>query len=536
MHTPPRAEPRSVRNGRVRHPEHSGPGGDEGDKTLTSALLGVDIGTTHCKAGTFDLAGEVICLASHPTPSHHTADGHPCYDPEALWEAVIAVIQEVLSAAAELSVEVVGIAGMAEAGLLVDAASGAPRTEIIPWFDPRSTEQMEIIERESDPWSLFRRSGLRPSFKYGLSKILWLRQMNPAITGGAIWLSVPDYVMYRLTGRMATDPTLAARTYVYDLTAGSWDAAWIRHFDLDPAVFPEVHPSGSCAGNVTALAAQATGLTMGTPVALSGHDHICTLLAAGITAPGPVLDSIGTAESVLGVLDRLTLDHAAFESGMTIAPHVLGGLWCWLGGTPAAGGSVEWLRAQLGEEPLSYDQLDYLLKEVDLEPGDVLYVPYLAGSGAPVHNLHVRAAFAGLSASHGRADLVKAVLEGTAYEFESIRRAAEGLTGVPIREVLIVGGGARNSRWVQIRADVSNCTCRTLSLSDATTLGAALTAALGCGLLDNLASVTEIASRYQGDYRTFTPEPGRHRRYHHLYETQYEPFQAFLRGKIEKKY
>jgi len=504
-------------------------------QTLTPALLGVDIGTTHCKAGIFDLAGGVIRIASRPTPTGRTAEGHPYHDPEALWGAVIAVIQEVLPAAPERRVEVVGVAGMAEAGLLVDAADGAPRTEIIPWFDPRSTKQMETIGRESDPWSLFRRSGLRPSFKYGLSKILWLRQRSPAITSGAVWLSVPDYIVYKLTGRMATDPTLAARTYVYDLAEGAWDAAWIRHFDLDTALFPEVHASGSPAGNVTELAARATGLTMGTPVAVSGHDHICTLLAAGITAPGPVLDSIGTAESVLGVLDRLQLDQAAFESGLTIAPHVLGGLWCWQGGAPSAGGSIEWLRAQLGEEPLSYDRLDELLRQVDLEPGDVLYVPYLAGSGSPVHNLHVRAAFAGLSASHGRADLVKAVLEGTAYEFESIRRAAEKLTGVPIREVIVAGGGARNSRWLQIRADVSNCACRTVSLPDATVLGAALTAALGCGLLGDLAGVADINHRYRDGRHTFIPDADRHIQYRHLYQSHYEPFQAFLRGNTEEK-
>ena len=504
-------------------------------QTLTPALLGVDIGTTHCKAGTFDLAGQVVCMASRPTPTGRTAEGHPCHDPEALWGAVIAMIQEVLAAAPERRVEVMGVAGMAEAGLLVDAASGAARTEIIPWFDPRSTKQMETIGRESDPWSLFQRSGLRPSFKYGLSKILWLRQHSPAITSGAVWLSVPDYIVYKLTGRMATDPTLAARTYVYDLAEGAWDAAWIRHFDLDTALFPEVHASGSPAGNVTELAARATGLTMGTPVAVSGHDHICTLLAAGITAPGPVLDSIGTAESVLGVLDRLQLDQAAFESGLTIAPHVLGGLWCWQGGAPSAGGSIEWLRAQLGEEPLSYDRLDELLRQVDLEPGDVLYVPYLAGSGSPVHNLHVRAAFAGLSASHGRADLVKAVLEGTAYEFESIRRAAEKLTGVPIREVIVAGGGARNSRWLQIRADVSNCACRTVSLPDATVLGAALTAALGCGLLGDLAGVADINHRYRDGRHTFIPDADRHIQYRHLYQSHYEPFQAFLRGNTEEK-
>jgi len=503
---------------------------------LTSALLGVDIGTTHCKAGIFDLAGEVIRIASRPTPTGRTADGHPCHDPDALWGAVIAVIQEVLPAAPERRVEVLGGAGMAEAGLLMDAASGAPRTEIIPWFDPRSTEQMETIGRESDPWSLFRRSGLRPSFKCSLSKILWLHQRSPAITREAVWLSVPDYIVYQLTGRMATDPTLAARTYVYDLTESSWDAAWIRHFDLDPALFPEVHASGSRVGNVTTSAAQATGLRMGTPVAVSGHDHICTLVAAGIVTPGPVLDSIGTAESVLGVLDQLKLDRAAYESGLTIAPHAVAGLWCWQGGTPAAGGSIEWLRAQLGEEPLSYDRLDDLLAEVDLAPGDVLYVPYLAGSGAPVHDLHVRAAFAGLSASHGRADLVKAVLEGTAYEFESIRRAAEGLTGVPIPEVVVAGGGARNSRWLQIRADVSNCACRTLALPDATVLGSALTAALGCGLLGDLGSIIDIARRYRDDRRTFIPDPDRHIRYRHLYQSHYEPFQAFLRGNTEKKY
>lgn len=281
-------------------------------------------------------------------------------------------------------------------------------------------------------------------------------------------------------------------------------------------------------------AAAATGLARGTPVAVAGHDHVCALPATGIVAPGPILDSIGTAESLLGVIDGLEIGDKEFESGLAIVPHVVAGRYCWLGGLSAAGASLEWLRALLSDGSLSYDQLEELVDATDTGPTGILYFPYLHGGGSPCSDGRVRAAFVGLSARHGRGDLVKAAFEGTAYAIESIRRTAERITGTKLEEVVAVGGGTRSRQWMQIRADVSGCHVLVPAVTEATVLGAALTASLGSNLLLGIEEMTAIVQGYRldgcADGTRFYPDAERHREYRRIYEDGWLPFQRPLRG------
>jgi len=444
-------------------------------------LLGIDIGTTHGKAALFETDGAPIRLTTLPTITHQGDGGHPYHDPEEVWDTVVALICEVMTDVSPADVTAVGVASMAEAGLLIDVRTGQPRSPIIPWFDTRSAVQAAELVRAGDTHDTFCRTGLYPSYKCGLAKLLWLRAHDAAALRGAIWLSVADYIVFRLTDCMATDPTLAARTYAYRIDDHRWDEPRICALGLDPALFPPVRPSGSAAGTVHRDAADATGLAAGTPVAVAGHDHLCAALAAGVVTPGRAVDSMGTAESIVGVLPGPSLGDIEFRSGLTFGPHVLPGRYCWMGGLPASGGSVEWLRAQLNHEPLSYDSLARLLSDARPGPSGILYFPYLSGSGAPLPDPHVRAAFVGVTAAHGRADLVKAVLEGTAFEVESIRRAATRVTGVRIEELVAVGGGAKNECWLRIKADIAGCRLLVPALAETTLLGAALVAGIGCG-------------------------------------------------------
>ena len=186
-------------------------------------LIGVDIGTTHCKTGLFGAGGAVIKIASSATPSRRDVAGHAFYDPDELWATGAAAIGEVSTAVDPALIAVVGLSSMAESGLLLDRATGVPRSHIVPWFDPASTPQAATIARESEPFERFHRTGLRSSFKYGLAKLLWIREQHPTAHHGSVWLSVADYIAYRLTGQMATDYSLAARTFAFRIDTLNWD-------------------------------------------------------------------------------------------------------------------------------------------------------------------------------------------------------------------------------------------------------------------------------------------------------------------------
>ncbi|KIL38363.1 hypothetical protein SD70_26970 [Gordoniibacillus kamchatkensis] len=494
-------------------------------------LLSLDIGTTHCKAALFDERGALLRMAKRETVRIRDGAFGECYDPEALWAAAAGLIREVAGAAAgqePLPIAAIGIDGMAETGLLV-GADGAARTPLLPWFSRIADAQAARIEAEGDAFERFAATGLRSSYKYGLAKLLWLRERAPELLSGARWLSAADYVAYRLTGAAGTDYTLAARTFAFRIDRKMWDAPWIRHFGLDPGLFPEARPSGASLAGARADAARALGLPAGVPVAVAGHDHVCAALAAGATAPGRIMDSMGTAETLVGMLPERPLTRADLASGLSFGLHAVPGALFWMGGISASGGSVEWLRDALGGGArLEYGDVLRLLADAPAEPTGILYYPYLAGAGAPQPDSAARAAFIGLAEGHGRAELLKAVLEGTANEMESIRRAAQTVAGAPIAAATVVGGGTRNPYWLQIKADVSGCTLHVAETEEAALLGAALLAGIAAGVYRDAAEAQAAASVGR-DMRAVGPDPDRHEAYRRLYEEGYMALQQPLR-------
>jgi xylulokinase len=472
------------------------------------SFLGVDVGTTHCKAGLFDARGHALRIATRPTPTQYASDGRAFYEPEALWQTVLSVVSEVASQ----EVQAVGVTSMAETGILIDRETGMPRSDFLPWFDASATPQVNsCLMQQSD--ERFEKTGIRANFKCGLAKLLWLRDQGIAFDG-AIWLSVADYVVYRLTGAFATDYSLAGRTYAFDILNQVWDINCLKALHLPADLFPQAVLAGTAAGELNCCE---SNLPMGVPIAVAGHDHVCAAFAVGAAEQGGVFDSAGTAETLVGILANPELNRVALDSGLSYGCHVVPERYYWMGGISASGGSVEWLRAQLGDLP--YEQIQASLDTVDDAPTGILYYPYLSGSGIPRPDSVVRAAFIGLSKSHERGHLLKAVMEGAAFELETIRRAAEATTDSPIRTVISVGGGTRIPQWTQIKADVTGCAFQVPTVDEAALLGAALLAARGAG--------HSMRAEFDAPIR-FAPDTTNHQRYHNLYEQGYLPLQKPL--------
>lgn len=486
-------------------------------------ILVIDVGTTHCKAGLIAADGAALQIATRPTP-RATVGPATVIPAEALWEAVCGAVAEAVAAAGRPAVAAVGVASMAESGLLVDRRSGAARTPLHPWFDQTAAPFATELAARGDEAERFRRFGIHPSFKCSLAKILQLRHGRPEIVEGATWLCAADYIAFRLSGVMGTDYSLAGRTYAFDLWGRGWDGGWLRELGLPAEIFPPALPSGAPLGAVGEGGA-ALGLARGTPVAIGGHDHICAAVAAGATGPGRALDSMGTAEALLGASPPPALDEPAHRSGLTFGLLPVTGDWYWLGGLSTSGGSLDWLRGVLADPPLSYKQLQAMQATLDPEPGELIFLPYLAGSGPPSPSHGARGAFIGLAARHTRADLLRAALEGAAFQLESIRRCAAAVTGQTAETIVAAGGGARNRRWLQIKADVAGLPLRALATDEATLLGAALTAGAGCGVYRDGGEALAVAAGLPAT--TIEPDLGRHRRYAERFE-QFERWRQII--------
>ncbi|QHT61121.1 carbohydrate kinase [Paenibacillus lycopersici] len=498
-------------------------------------LVSIDVGTTHCKAALLSEQGEILRLSKMKTISY-ADNGWVYYNPEQLWTGIAGLIREVVTTAAgesEVSVGAIGITSMAETGVLIDPATGEAKSPFIPWFSKCSVPQAEDMAAEGNARERFMATGLHASFKYGLAKLLWLRQHRSEALHDAVWLSASDFIAYKLTGALATDYTLAARTFAFRTDKKAWDLEWIRHFGFLPSLFPEAAPSGAVIGRVRAESAVQAGLRKDIPVVIAGHDHIAASLALGVIRPGQVMDSMGTAETLVGVMDDRELTEEDFHSGLAFGCHPAAGRRFWMGGLSASGGSVEWFRSVWSDPPMSYEQLLQLLTERSDHhhagtPTGILYFPYLSGSGAPEPDARARAAFIGLNAEHGLPDMLTALLEGTAYEMEWIRRAGEKATNASIQELILTGGGTHNPVWLQTKANVSGCLLRNPELPEAALTGAAMLAGVGAGVYADIEQAAASVSASHG-HQVVLPQERSHAQYKVLFEEGYLPLQQPLR-------
>jgi sugar (pentulose or hexulose) kinase len=268
------------------------------------------------------------------------------------------------------------------------------------------------------------------------------------------------------------------------------------------------------------------GLTSNTNVYLAGHDHVSSSLAAGIVAPGNVYNSMGTAETLVGTFSKRELTHADYDSGLSFGLHPSNDLYFWMGGHSSSGGSVEWMRDILGDDRLTYDEINEYLQVADDNPSGIIFYPYLSGSGAPKSNPNATAAFLGLKKNHNKTNLLKAVLEGNSYQMELIREEAEKTTGIKLNKMSVIGGGVRNSHWIKIKANVSGCELVLPNIREAALCGAALIAAAGEGIFTSLEDA--VVNTMINSEKVVQPNKEINRNYRIIYEKQYKPLRQMI--------
>src|SRR6266545_7554508 len=464
-------------------------------------LLGVDVGTTNCKAILFDLSGRQVASAHAPTPVQRPRPNWAEYDPEALWETVAATIREAVGRVDPGRVRGVAAASMGESGLLLDGR-GQPLCPIVAWFDSRTVPQHRWWMEHADARAAFTIAGIKPEPIFGIYKLMWLRDHAPdAYAAAARWLHVADYVAFRLCGVPATDYSLATRTMLLDLQRLRWSDALIEQAGVRRDLLPDLAPSGTRLGGVAEAAAETTGLLPGTPVGVGGHDHVCGAFASGVGEAGTCLDSMGTAEAVFLTLDSLRLDDALWRAGRTFGAHVARDKYYTIDGLYTSGAAVEWARSLLADsadDATAYARMETLAAQAPAGSLGVFFVPRLAAGD--------HGTFVGLTVDTRAAILARAVYEGLAYEWRRYLELVESALGTRARTIKLIGGGARSALWVQIKADVLGRPLHVSKLEESVALGVALLAGLAAGVYRDEA---EAVAWLRHDERVVEPDLAR---------------------------
>src|SRR5215218_6800429 len=458
--------------------------------TAEPLLIGADIGTTNVKVVAFDRSGRAAVHASTPTPTHYPRPGRAHYDPEQLWQVFAATLRKVTGQLDDAgSVASIAVASTGEAAVLLDA-DGRPTHDIIAWFDGRAQPQAEWLDRTFGRDHLFGVTGLSLQPIFGLCKLLWLKENEPEAFGRtAAWLNVADYIAFRLAGVAATDYSLASRTLALDLHRLRWAEDLLQEADVSPDLFAPLRPSGSSLGPITSEAAEATGLPESAQVAVGGHDHVCGALATGVTEPGTMLNSLGTAEAIFLPLERPLTDPEVGHQGYTQGAHVAGQYYVF-GGQYTSGASVEWLREALGG--IDYDTL--ITEAEEVPPGSLgaFFLPHLRLANPPYDDPAARGAFVGLSTDVKRGALFRAILEGLAYDSRNSLEPLLAHSGIDeLRAIYAIGGGTQNRLLMRIKATVSNQAITVVGVEEATSLGAAILGGIGAGVYADVPSALE---------------------------------------------
>jgi xylulokinase len=481
-------------------------------------ILAHDIGTTGNKASLYSDAGDLVAATTVEYPTDFGPQGKAEQDAEQWWAAVTSATRALLEKSGEDagSIECVSFSGQMMGAVLLDAA-GRPLRPAIIWADTRAQTECDLLVERVGRERCYAITGHRLNPTYSLSKLMWVRNHEPEVWSQTrTVLLTKDYVAFRLTGRIATDPSDASSTNAYDQNAGRWSEELLDAAEVNVYLMPEVVPSTTVLGGITEDAASETGLRSGTPVVMGGGDGPCAALGAGITSPeSGAYTYLGSSSWVSLAADRPLLDP---QMRTMTFDHVIPERFVPTATMQAGGASMEWVADLLvpGRASDRYKRLVEAAADVEAADEGLIFLPYLLGERSPYWNPRARGSFIGLAKHHGPAHMTRAVMEGVAMNLRVGLLAFEEM-GDRIAVVDAIGGGARSDVWLQIFADVWGKTVRRRALVDeANSLGAAVVAGVGVGLFDDF----EVASQLSRVEKAFQPDPGRARRY----ETRYQQF------------
>lgn len=443
-------------------------------------LLGLDIGTTEVKAMAWDIHRQCQAAATRKVNLISLPGNQVEQDAKELWAAVVAVCARVAEDARSGSHRICALSVSTQGGTTIPVdRAGEPTHFAFSWMDERSEEEARFINAHLGSDRLYQRTGWPLTPGLPINQIAWFRKNQPeAFQRTARFMFVNDYILYRLGGEPAMDPSNAGITQLYNLAENDWDEPLLAIAGIHKDQLSPISPSGIPVAQLTQSAAALTGLPPGIPIINGAHDQYCAALGSGSVDPGDVLLSCGTAWVLLFVLDRL---EKGLENGLSVSRHPVNGLFGGILDIGGVGSTVEWLIDHLWVDiPDRESRFRSLEQAVMTSPpgaNGLLFVPLSGGFTQPGETLN-RGPI-GLSLGHSRADIARAVMEGITLELDLL--LADVVRKIPIQRLVMIGGASRNPHWPQIIADITGLPVVVPQVTGAASLGAAILAGQALG-------------------------------------------------------
>lgn len=472
-------------------------------------LLGIDVGTTGTKTMLFSENGSCIAHAYEGYVTHTPEVGWSEQNPEDWWKAVVNTVRQVCSDP-KIAQAVVGISLSVQGGTTVpvDEAYQPVRPAMV-WNDGRCQAQRKRFLEEVGPADrMYGKTGWNLGRGMNALQIRWMRDNEPEnFQKTAMFLSVPDYISYKMTGIAALDLSNIGINQLGNIVEGEYDPQILAFAGITKKKLPEIIPSGKVIGKLTESAAKELGLSTDCVLTSGAHDQYAVALGAGAVNDGDILIGSGTCWVVTAIDSKPNFQSGLSQSVAACEGNKWGSLWSLSSG----GVSLDWLRKNLSDEEISYEALNSEAAKRKAAEDGLFFFPF---TGMTAHNKQfTRGTFVGLDLSHDRFHIARAVMEGVVFQ---IVWALEQFSAKPSEEGLILcGGAAKSLLWRQLVADISGLPVRIPEVPDLACVGAAILAGVGSGVISN---TNEGYRRLAVSTQTILPNPEKTVQFRKLYD------------------
>lgn len=485
------------------------------------SLLGIDAGTTGCKAALFSSEGCLLSSSYEEYPVSRPQPGWAELDAVEVWAKVERVIARAVAAAPADPVTALSVSSLGEAVVPVTRDRQVLGPSLLN-FDVRGEEYLDGLRRTLPDESLYRINGNTLGNTYTLTKLCWIKEHQPELYGAAYkFLHWGSFIAFMLGAEPIVDYSLANRSLLFDIERETWSDALLSWAGLDRDKLADAASSGSAIGAVSDQAAARLGLPRGVAIVSGAHDQCCSAVGCGVITEGRAVCGMGTFLCITPVFATRREPTLMIERGLNTQHHAVPGQYvCFI--YNQGGSLVKWFRDTFAAsehrraQREGRDVYPELFAELPDSLSPVVVLPHFAVTGPPEFITDSSGVIAGLRLETTRGEILKGIVEGTTFYLKQIVDSL-GPTGVSIADYRAVGGGSKSDAWVQVCADILDKPFTRPEISEAGALGAAIVAGVGSGVFGSFESGVEAMVKPE---RTFEPDAQKHR----LYEDRFEKY------------
>lgn len=470
------------------------------------SLLGIDVGTTGCKAVAFDEGGRILSSAYREYPLRFPRPGWIELDSGRVMRATREVIREAATKTKRDPVRALAVAAQGEAVTPVGADGGYLDHAIVT-FDARTAPLVAWWEERLPRRRIFEITGMPLHGMYTASKILWWKNERPEVFAKARrFLCFEDLLFHELGLEPAIDASLAARTMMYDVERRGWSDEILKVAGIEPGRLARTLEPGAVAGEIGGKAAKKFGLPKGAVAVTGGHDQPCGALGAGVVDARVGMYATGTVECITPALGERVAHPKLLENNIACYPHVVPGLFVALTFNFTGGSLLRWYRDLFGAEEKARaartgkDPYDLIVAQASRKPTSLFVLPHFTSTGTPHFDTESKGVVAGLRLSTTKGEIIRAVMEGVTWEMALNARVLEDC-GSAIESFRATGGGAKSPFWMQLKADLLGKPVSAMRVSEAVCLGAAILAGAATGVYPSAREAARSVSRVGRTYR-----------------------------------